>query len=124
MYHVNLDRFAALMKTNETTLPSVDGIRDPAGLNQYVATTLTGLFEKAIKASGHYPRQGQRNAPWWTEECAAERQRWLNDDSTAEGRKRFQNAVRQAKRKYRSKVINEVKEICTASLRGTNSGHA
>lgn len=97
------------MKTNVTIFPSVDSIRDPVELDQYVAA-LTGLFEEAIKASGYPSRQGQHDAPWWTEECAAGRRRWLNGDPTAEGRKRFQKAVRQAKKKYWAKAINEVKD--------------
>jgi len=112
LYHVpdgNLERFAGLMRTAVMTLPDVQSIRSPKELDEYAAT-LTKLFDAAIEAAGHPPRQGQRGAPWWTVECARERHRWLKEDRTPEGRKRFQNTVRQAKRKYWTQIIDEVKD--------------
>ena len=112
LYHVpdgNLERFAGLMRTAVITLPDIESIQGPEELDEYAAA-LTKLFEAAIEASGHPPRQGQRSAPWWTEECARERRRWLRDDRTPGGRKRFQNAVRRAKRRYWTQIIDEVKD--------------
>ncbi|KAK5994259.1 putative RNA-directed DNA polymerase from transposon BS-like protein [Cladobotryum mycophilum] len=109
-------RFLSLIQEGARDLPTQTTNTDDL---DSLATAIIELIQISLETAGTPPRQTQRAAPWWTEECAEAALKYRQTRrrfplgfcrAIQEARKALQKTVRRTKRQFWRTIIDEVKD--------------